>query len=507
MNSLVGLLLLWSVSAYANHGTPTEHAQNLLAPSGRNTMQELLRDHQADPPTSTDALNKLMYSAFGGTHTTVIPFSRAPAYTDLEEPRFVFMANSSELFVAAIPRKDGTVEMEFIAWNPKQRAYDFGIVGGFGTKAPRVEVVDRNKCTICHITQGPIFVTAGWSGMLVGGSKASRANRVLEHAVAKVHSKRIKDVSEYFAKEKANGDRFDSSHFGLNGASFDSDGRGLEGSAINGAMLPLLVQIIRNAGQEDRAGLLRNLLQASVCLENDVEERHEFERNFELLFEKEVQRQKIIQTPVLLKDSFLSQLRGEGDTPIPTIQEIEKLSSNKRLSKLSNSTPETSPTKHENFEPESRPLDGKDSYGFLSPITQRFATVLHLPGNIDWKEFCKSPRFEELVTGKELPFRNEFLNSNGTMGTSALTVRKKHEGGKCNMCHGDKSQPDLYVSFELSSLDNWKDKLNSKSDSDRSEVRKWRTKTLEALRTGAMPPKGQSPLEPDLRKELIELLR
>lgn len=116
-----------------------------------------------------------------------IPFSGSPAPTSFEEPRVVF-SNSPRLFIGAIPRLDGKLELEFLSWNTNRGEYDFGIL-----KDGKLVPADRKKCMLCHKTGGPIFPSTPWGNTTGGvttflGHDLSRAilSKLIEHAPAKL---------------------------------------------------------------------------------------------------------------------------------------------------------------------------------------------------------------------------------------------------------------------------------------------------------------------------------
>lgn len=126
--------------------------------------------------------SELEWSQAMGQHAVVqsawIPFSASPAKTSFLEPRLVLAAEGppkkpnglnldGQLYVAIIPRKDGTKDLEFISRNRATNEFDFGIIRNFGSPGKQVlELADKAKCMLCHRTGGPFFSVTPWSQTL-----------------------------------------------------------------------------------------------------------------------------------------------------------------------------------------------------------------------------------------------------------------------------------------------------------------------------------------------------
>ena len=113
------------------------------------------------------------------TDNLIVPFSRAPGYTDLLEPRLIYYSPRGDFFLAVIPRIDGTYDVEFLSRNLRTNEFDFGIINDFGTMQATPVLAKREECTRCHKNESAIFVRFPWSGSLgqsVGGSSDDRKN-------------------------------------------------------------------------------------------------------------------------------------------------------------------------------------------------------------------------------------------------------------------------------------------------------------------------------------------
>jgi hypothetical protein len=72
------------------------------------------------------------------------------------------------LFLAANTAPDArtgrprVASVEFISWNTRRAAFDFGVIDGMGG-TPVLTVLDGGRCFTCHRTRGPILGVAPWS--------------------------------------------------------------------------------------------------------------------------------------------------------------------------------------------------------------------------------------------------------------------------------------------------------------------------------------------------------
>lgn len=136
--------------------------------------------------------------------TNYIVQSSAPAATSAEEPRGLYESTGAQLFMAAITRLSGEIDFEFISWNERRQAYDFGLVTHFGTPQAKVELADRRACMKCHISGGPHYMENDW--------RFSQDNMKNIHAVLLARAKLEKDyqpLKELVEKLDPNKDVFD----------------------------------------------------------------------------------------------------------------------------------------------------------------------------------------------------------------------------------------------------------------------------------------------------------
>ena len=110
----------------------------------------------------------------GGTDSisgVLIPFSMAPQFTSLESPRIVLTApdgspERGRLFVG-IPGED--TDVEFISWNTKRLAFDFGQIETRDGER-RISFANEPTCFACHRTRSPIFPEASWDNTVLNRS-------------------------------------------------------------------------------------------------------------------------------------------------------------------------------------------------------------------------------------------------------------------------------------------------------------------------------------------------
>lgn len=145
------------------------------------TLERMLRQYSGGAPKELSEWQKLL-SSTGEMRHSFVPFSDAPAFTSIDEAR-VIASNSPRFFIGAVPRRNGTVDFEFIDWRRSQLdesgkvrpgEFVFGqvlnVYNAVYGKPPadpmRITVVDKGrKCAMCHQTGGPIFTDRPWLGV------------------------------------------------------------------------------------------------------------------------------------------------------------------------------------------------------------------------------------------------------------------------------------------------------------------------------------------------------
>lgn len=169
-----------------NHPTDNSSGQG-LASLTCSAISDLVKVNGNKLPSSFSDLVSLLDrhgSARGGVERVVVPFSQAPGSSGLGRPRVLIKVASApngnfpdrdnkkhlnlnnRFFAALTSSPDGSQTLEFISWNKRKKAFDFGVIENFNNPSKRKVISDPAKtqqCLTCHKTGGPIFPVAPWS--------------------------------------------------------------------------------------------------------------------------------------------------------------------------------------------------------------------------------------------------------------------------------------------------------------------------------------------------------
>lgn len=178
--------------------TPTTHvlsknrpvvdsSEQGLGNLGCSAISDLIRVNGNRIPSSFRELVSLLDehgSARGGVERVIVPFSQAPGSSGLARPRVLIKVASNangtvpdrnnqrhlnlndRFFAALTSNTDGSQTLEFISWNKRRKAFDFGVIENFNNPSRRRVVSNPERtqqCLACHRTGGPIFPVAPWS--------------------------------------------------------------------------------------------------------------------------------------------------------------------------------------------------------------------------------------------------------------------------------------------------------------------------------------------------------
>ena len=150
-----------------------DSAIGLAISNQEKDIPQELEDWNQLIPSDFESWQSLMGFRGGEAVGLLIPFSEAPGFTHLGEPRIVLTPSGDSeykgrLFIGVIFRGDGDIDFEFISWNRKRGEFDFGIIKHFGVPDKQeIEFPNPQTCHSCHKNRAPIFPRSPWDNSVI----------------------------------------------------------------------------------------------------------------------------------------------------------------------------------------------------------------------------------------------------------------------------------------------------------------------------------------------------
>lgn len=544
---------------YAQNPLPSSHLDEKTRvfietqPSEASAITNLIKENGGKLPNTLTQLRHYLdnsYRAFGEVRTSTIPFSDAPGYTDLEEARNLYLSPLNDLYIGAIPRLDGSVDLEFISRNDETNQFDFGIIKNFGKKNAEMVIVDRNKCTVCHKAGGPIYPIEDWKNTINEAGRNLESFKLVYRAFIKKLGE--KDSDFYTLHIKTEELLKQPVPFGGFPIGFANSRATIEaapyfkmwhGALISPAPAFVMEERVRDANQ---VLVFRNWLEKGTT--PDVKNnalRYYLGQAFGVDLGSTYVHEKYKDEfekfpgnlPVIVKEHSLNHIELKE---VKTVDDVIQLSNKKRAQAIKNTSAEESPLNENRFLQTSRPLLGEatgkmngdslmmaysNSLGIVrrGELVQKGGEYISLiyrsvPGLLNEEEFAsfsKSDTFMNFIQRNHLPNRTElkaaiFAWKNKSEFSinrrSNIIVPEPARKKACVECHfGDNAI--LPISFDPASLETWKSMLTSKDPKTVASAKIWLQPVLSHLKAATMPPKPfENHLTQNERKALIEYL-
>lgn len=509
-----------------------------------SAISDIFGEKAAYYPTNLTEVKSRIETRFRYVDTNIVPFSDAPFPTSLEEPRILYGSEDTEIYFGAIPRLNGSIDMEFLSRNRKTGAYDFGVVERFGRSNAKVKFVEKSQCTGCHRDSGPLYMEKVWSNTLDSGGDTMPERSVFA-AFINTRAQFEEKFWEYAKELKKKTD-----------APTALQWQGIH-LRQREQRSPFFERIV-NAGNQ------MQVIRSYILQANSVEEcRERMDKVLKVLLGRSPVETKLLtqelvalprNRPGILKDNFVVHFERTMKKSIlsASVEDITKYNDLVRANERPHSAPDISPTLDSSFNPDSKPIGGATKSGLdhtLDNMKYNYAVARHLPeadSNYPFKDSLERPFVPTKATevlGKRLaanlgfdPFKTEMttleeLDRYGVERQKVLMefLKSKHyealldspvmlaedqvssvfsdyvlgrpisnfkdlphvvepgiEKKRCLDCHASAQKP--YFSFEPSSIAAWVTELSSGDEERKKLALKRLPRVVEHLKKRTMPP-------------------